>query len=193
MKLDFTHPYLNKRGLTEAAIEHFGLGFAGRGVMKGRIAIPIHDEYGQLIAYAGRWAANPVPDEESRYKLPEGFHKSQVLYNLHRVHELAGEKGLIVTEGFFTIFHLWQAGVSNAVALMGSSISDHQVELIAETLGPDGRVLLLMDEDDAGTDCRVECLEKLSPHVWVKSVRLPDGVRQPDEMDASSIAKLFIN
>ena len=72
-------------GLTEAAIEHFGLGFAGRGVMKGRIAIPIHDEYGQLIAYAGRWAANPVPDEESRYKLPDGFHKSQVLYNLHRV------------------------------------------------------------------------------------------------------------
>ena len=49
------------------------MGFAGRGVMKGRIAIPIHDEYGQLIAYAGRWAANPVPDEESRYKLPEGF------------------------------------------------------------------------------------------------------------------------
>jgi len=193
LKLDSSYPYLRDRGLTQAAIEYFGLGFASRGVMKGRIAIPIHDEDGQLVAYAGRWAADLVPDEELRYKLPEGFHKSQVLYNLHRVKELAGEKGLVVTEGFFTLFHLWQAGILNAVALMGSSISDNQVELITKALGPDGKVQLLTDEDDAGADCRIECLEKLSPHVWVKSVRLPDGVRQPDEMDARSIAKLFIS
>ncbi len=160
--------------------------------MKGRIAIPIHDKEGQLVAYAGRWAAHPVPEDELRYKLPEGFYKSQVLYNLHRVEELAGEKGLIVAEGFFTVFHLWQAGILNAVALMGSSISDHQVELITKTLGPDGRVQLLTDEDDAGADCRIECFEKLSPRVWVKSIRLPDGVRQPDEMDAPSLAKLVI-
>ena len=106
--------------------------------------------------------------------------------------ELAREEGLILTEGFFTVFHLWQAGIANVASLMGSSISEHQVELITENLGPDGRVQLLMDEDDAGDECRGDCLEKLSPHVWVKSIRLPEDSRQPDEMDARSIAKLFI-
>ena len=191
LQLDETHLYLAQRGLKPETIAEFGLGFSSRGVMKDRIAIPIHDEYGQLVAYSGRWPGEP-PQGEPKYKLPEGFHKFQVLYNLHRVGELAREEGLILTEGFFTVFHLWQAGIANVASLMGSSISEHQVELITENLGPDGRVQLLMDEDDAGDECRGDCLEKLSPDVWVKSIRLPEDFRQPDEMDARSIAKLII-
>ena len=49
--------------------------------MSGRVVIPIHDDSGQLVAYAGR----AVDGSEPRYKLPAGFHKGQVLYNLHRV------------------------------------------------------------------------------------------------------------
>ena len=49
--------------------------------MSGRVVIPIHDEKGELVAYAGR----AIDDSEPRYKLPAGFHKSQVVYNLQRV------------------------------------------------------------------------------------------------------------
>jgi hypothetical protein len=55
LHLDPAHPYLRERGLSDEDIETFGLGLASRGVMAGRIAIPIHDELGQLVAYAGRW------------------------------------------------------------------------------------------------------------------------------------------
>ncbi len=50
-------------------IKHFGLGSASRGLMKGRIAIPIHNENGELVAYAGLSDAQVV--EEWRYLLNE--------------------------------------------------------------------------------------------------------------------------
>jgi DNA primase len=53
--LDQNHPYLKERGLEKETIKEFGIGFCKRGLMKDRIAIPIHNENGELVAYAGRW------------------------------------------------------------------------------------------------------------------------------------------
>jgi DNA primase len=50
--LDFMHPYLRSRGFTDETIRHFGLGYCKRGMLKGRIAIPLHDHQGQLIGYS---------------------------------------------------------------------------------------------------------------------------------------------
>lgn len=100
--LDPTHPYLAEQGVTQETITTFGLGYHdGRGIMHGRIVIPIHDEHGQLIAYADRWPGDDPPEGEPKYKFPPHFRKSLVLYNLHRAREHAGE-GLIVVEGFFS-------------------------------------------------------------------------------------------
>ena len=48
--------------------------------MSGRVVIPIHNERGELVAYAGR----SIDGSEPKYKLPAGFHKSLELFNLHR-------------------------------------------------------------------------------------------------------------
>ena len=195
LKLDATHPYLRHRGLTTETIDYFGLGYAARGVMKGRIAIPIHDsQTGQLLAYCGRWAGNEVPDEEVRYRMPEGFHKSQVVFNLHRAGELAREsKGLIVTEGFFDCFTLWQGGFPNTVSVMGSSLSQRQKELLIDCVGPQGKLTLLFDSDEAGKTCLAECLLQLTPHVFVKAVMLPEDVGQPDELSEQQIHQLLFS
>jgi DNA primase len=55
--------------------------------MAGRICIPVHDTGGQLVAYAGRWPGEDVPEDQERYKLPKNFQKSRVLFNLHRVRD----------------------------------------------------------------------------------------------------------
>lgn len=56
--VDSSHRYLAKRGITNEAAAHFGAGFyAGRGSMSRRIVIPIHDDRGTLVAYAGRATA----------------------------------------------------------------------------------------------------------------------------------------
>jgi DNA primase len=104
--LDPAHPYLTERGFTPETIAHFGVGWCtGKGIMAGRIAIPMHNEQGELVAYAGRWPGEP-PDGEGKYKLPTGFHKSLVVYNLHRAMDHAKDQGLIVVEGFFDCMRL---------------------------------------------------------------------------------------
>jgi len=64
--------------------------------MQGRIAIPIHDDQGRLVAYCGRALGADAP----RYRFPGGFQKGQVLFNYHRA-RATSEHQVIVVEGFF--------------------------------------------------------------------------------------------
>jgi DNA primase len=187
--LDYNHPYLFERGLSKEAIEYFGMGFCSKGLMKDRIVIPIHNQKGELVAYAGRWPGDP-PESEGKYKLPPKFSKSAVVFNLHRAKEFA-DKGLILVEGYFDVFKLWQAGFSNAVALMGSQMSKEQEELIIETIGSNGRVILLFDNDEAGIKCQQDVLERLAKKCFVKVSSLPEGIRQVDEMEVEKIKVLL--
>lgn len=70
LKVDPKHPYLKERGLKKETIEVFGLGFCSRGLMKDRIAIPIHNKDGELVAYCGRWPGEDPPEGEEKYKMP---------------------------------------------------------------------------------------------------------------------------
>jgi DNA primase len=49
--LDAEHPYLLGRGFTPETVEHFGLGFCSRGLLKDRVAIPLHDVAGALVGF----------------------------------------------------------------------------------------------------------------------------------------------
>ena len=51
LSVDGAHPYLARRGMDPPTVGHFGVGYYGaRGLMSGRIAIPIHDDQGRLVA-----------------------------------------------------------------------------------------------------------------------------------------------
>ena len=161
--------------------------------MKDRIAIPIHNKDGELVAYCGRWPGEDPPEGEEKYKMPAGFLKSSVLFNLHRVdHELVQDQGMIVTEGFFDAMRIYEAGYRNVVALMGASMSDGQKELLREILGPQGKVTLLFDGDEAGILCQSQCLEALAPHLYIKTVQLEDGL-QPDGLKDTHLKELLSN
>jgi DNA primase len=169
--IDPSHPYLKARGLTDETITTFGLGyFSGKGSMHGRIVIPVHNEHGELVAYAGRWPRDP-PEHEPKYKLPANFHKSLVLYNLNRAREHTTD-GLIVVEGFMSVFALWQNGRRNVVAVMGNHVSFEQEQFITATVGPKGRVLIAFDDDEAGRKGSADVAARLAPHVFVRTVSL---------------------
>jgi len=153
-------------------------------MMNGRVVIPIHNEKGELIAYAGRWPGDP-PEGEGKYKLPPKFQKSHVVFNLHRAIE--ANKGreikeLILVEGYFSVFKLWEAGFPNAVALMGSQLSEHQEKLIISAVGSGGRVALLFDKDGSGLTCQQDVMKRLVRRCFVKVVELPEGITQPDQL-----------
>jgi len=102
--IDGTHPYLADRGITEKTAVEFGVGFyAGPGLMHGRLVIPIHNADGQLIAYCGRSVDQTPP----RYRVPPGFAKSAVLFNMHRA-AATEENAVVVVEGFFDCMQVHQ-------------------------------------------------------------------------------------
>jgi len=187
--LNTAHPYLEARGLDEETIATFGLGLCSKGSMAGRIVIPIHNKDGQLVAYAGRFPGDP-PEGEGKYKLPAGFHKSAELFNLHRATpEVRADCPLIVVEGFFDVIHLWQLGCRTAVALMGSTLSEEQARLVAAHAK--GKVLLMFDQDAAGEEGMHKALLLLAPELFVRVIRLPSNLAQPEQLSSEDLEALL--
>ena len=106
-KLEREHPYLAERSLTLETIVDFGVGYCAKGMMAERIAIPIRNESGEVLAYAGRWPGEPA-EGTPKYKLPQGFRKSLELFNLDRAIKEPGP--LVIVEGFFGCMKLHQLG-----------------------------------------------------------------------------------
>jgi len=193
-ELDASHPYLFQRGFTRATVDHFGLGYCGRGLLAGRIAIPLHDQQARLIGYAGRLVDDSAVNEDNpRYRfpgprerkgVPVEFRKTWFLYNGHRFKEPLGE--LIVVEGFTAVWWLHQHGFSNVGAPMGADFSERQAELLVKLTRPDARIWLLPDGDKAGERCAGEMLRAISPHRFCRWVRLHEG-QQPTDLAAQQL------
>jgi len=188
--LDSDHRYLFERGLSEETIATFGLGYCSRGPLAGWIAIPVHNGTGELVAYAGRWPGKP-PQGTPKYLLPRGFRKSLELFNLHRAKAAEARQPVVVVEGFFGCMTVSQAGHRRVVSLMGSMLSDAQEELIVHTAGPNGKVILLFDEDEAGRKGRTEAGSRLSRSVKVNAVRFDIEGMQPDQLHPETLLNLL--
>jgi len=186
-RLSFTlrlqwHPYLEQRGIQGQTAAWFGAGYyGGSGFLRGRMVFPIHDEGGELVAYAGR----TMDGREPRYLFPPGFHKSQVVFNLHRAIEFAARQGgvAIVVEGLFDCLKVHQAGYGNVVALRGASLSDRQSELLEKYFR---ELVVMLDGDEAGRRAsRVLATRWPAAHTaWV-----PAG-RQPDQLSSEDIKRI---
>jgi DNA primase len=182
--IDPAHPYLKSRGVDEETAKRFGIGyFPGRGSMHGRVVFPIHNEKGELVAYAGR----AIDESAPRYKFPAGFHKSLELYNLHRtIGEENQRRRVVVVEGFFDCLRVMAAGFP-CVALMGSALSKTQEELLVRHFKV---ACLLFDSDEAGNAAAIDGLTRLGRRMWVCGPMLPDG-KQPDMLTPEEIQALL--
>lgn len=187
--LDGSHPYLAERGLSAETIAHFGIGYCPKGIMAGRIAIPIHNADGQIVANAGRWPGTPEEGKE-KYRLPGKFKKTLEVFNYHRAALELDTTPLVIVEGFFGVMHLWQHGIRRVVALMGWHMSIRQEELIGCLVTADSRIVLMLDDDEAGNTARQKIAPRLAERCFVRSFRWPGGVHEPDELTAEQVAEL---
>lgn len=179
--LQSDHSYLKQRGIDPLLADQFGIGFyAGAGIMSGRVAIPIHNQRGALVGYAGR----AVDGRGPRYRFPRGFQKSSELYNLHR----CTGTSIVLVEGFFDALNVLQAGF-NAVALMGVALSEQQKTLLLHRFS---EVVLLLDGDVAGRRATERIRDALKQDVRVRIGIVPEG-RQPDGLCAGQITELVNN
>lgn len=183
------HPFFTEKGIEPETVEYFDLGYCERGMMKGRIAIPVHDEKGELVAYCGRAVTDDQAKQEGKYKLPPNFNKSAVVYNLNR--QQGQPDCLILVESYLSVFRLHQSGFPNVAALMGSSLSERQAELISGLLGPHGHIVLLFDADESGRKCTDDCLSRLKNRLFVKSIDVSPYGKKPHHLNPEQLRGLL--
>ncbi len=125
--LEPAHDALKGLGIATETLEHFGAGYAPKGIMRGRLAIPIHNLKGQLVAYCGHMVGE---GQEPKLIFPNGFDPAAYLFNAQRIAE--GE--LILTRSVLSPMKAFEAGIENTIAVLTEVISADQLTLIADLM-----------------------------------------------------------
>ncbi|HEV2820061.1 MAG TPA: DNA primase, partial [Solirubrobacteraceae bacterium] len=146
---------------------------------RSQIMFPLCDARGRVLGFAGRRMGE---DRGPKYiNSPEGdlFHKGRMVFaaDLARAHAAkAGE--VVVAEGYTDVLMLHQAGLRNAVATMGTALTEEQVGELAR-LAP--TVLLALDSDSAGQEAMVRAARAAAgKRVDLRVVPLPEGLDPAD-------------
>ena len=165
-------------------IDRFSLGLASKRskTIGGRLAIPIHNEKGELIAYCGR----ALDDADPKYRLPTNFRKDLAIFNLNRIP--VGEDApdtIVLVESYLSVIkhHAKDLAIASP---MGRSISEDQIALLQEWGFQ--KVIVLADGDEPGRQGARSIAGALAPFLWARVIDLPDGQKphhlKPDELRA---------
>ncbi len=149
---------------------------------RGRLMIPIRDPRGRVIAFGGRILGQGEPKYLNSPETPL-FDKGRQLYNLDRAQAAARKAGrVIVVEGYMDVIGLDRAGIGEAVAPLGTALTEDQLRLLWRlTPSP----ILCFDGDAAGQRAAIRAAERalplLGPDHSLSFVELPEG-QDPDDI-----------
>jgi DNA primase len=197
--------YLRSREIPEEISKKFLLGYAPRGYSRslnidkeiakklgllnskgkeffsGRLIIPIFSHSGKVIAFAGRILKENV--QSPKYiNSPESdiFKKGNIFYGFYQSKEsILREKKIFIVEGYFDVISLHKVGIKNAVASMGTSLTENQAKLVKRY---SATPILMFDGDGAGRKATLRSARTFySLGVEPLIVELPKG-EDPDSM-----------
>ena len=200
--------YLQKRGVTDAIVQEFALGYAkpewdgllrhlkqkghafgqmekaglivkrseGEGYydrFRGRIIFPIRDIAGKVIAFGGRVMDDSLPKYLNSSETPL-YSKSNTLYCLDMAKELGRRQGyFIIVEGYLDAIACHQYGVRNAVATLGTALTEGHLRLMRRF---SDKLVLIFDPDPAGVKASLRGSDLfMTSGMKVNVVSLPDG------------------
>lgn len=149
---------------------------------RGRVMIPIRDQRGRVIAFGGRILDSGEPKYLNSPDTPL-FDKGRTLFNLDRAGAAARKAGrVIVVEGYMDVIALDRAGIGEAVAPLGTALTEHQLErLWRMTELP----ILCFDGDAAGQKAAIRAAHRALPLIGpgrsLRFVTLPQG-QDPDDL-----------
>ncbi|MDP3526189.1 MAG: DNA primase, partial [Hoeflea sp.] len=148
-----------------------------------RIMFPILSSRERVIAFGGRALAEGAPAKYLNSNETELFHKGNVLYNYARARRACGQDGtLIVVEGYMDVIALAQAGIDNAIAPLGTALTENQLKL---TWRVTPQPVLCFDGDEAGQRAANRTVDLALPLIGAgRSLRiavLPPG-KDPDDL-----------
>ncbi|MGB7408480.1 MAG: DNA primase [Pontixanthobacter sp.] len=151
---------------------------------RSRLMLPIHDARGRVIAFGGRIleADTKAPKYLNSPDTPL-FDKGRTLYNLHRAGPASRQTNrLVVVEGYMDVIALADAGIEDAVAPLGTALTETQIELLWRMVDTP---ILCFDGDAAGQRAAKRAIDRalpnLQPNKSLAIVSLPSGM-DPDDL-----------
>ena len=172
--------YLRKKGFSSELIEKAGL-TVGRGTdrFRNRVMFPIFNLFDKVIAFGGRIIEkiDNVPKYLNSPTTPV-FEKKNVLYGLNFTKDFIRKRDFIIlVEGYMDFASLFQNGVFEVAAALGTAFTDRHAKLIRRFAS---KVYLSFDADEAGLKAAVRSFEILANEsLFVYAINLPEG-EDPD-------------
>ncbi len=144
---------------------------------RNRLMFPIIDVRGNVIAFGGR----ALGEDSAKYmNSPETpvFHKGRNLFSLNLAKSQGMKEGLILVEGYMDVISLYQRGITNAVAGLGTALTEEQARLIKRYAS---QVYVCYDGDEAGQKAAQKAIALLTEAGNVVKVISFTGAKDPDE------------
>lgn len=166
--------YYQGRLITKESVQKFQLGYSDKRDM---VTIPVHSPDGMCVGFVGRSV------EGKEFKNSPKLPKSKTLFNIHRVKT---SRSVYVVESSFDAIRLDQCGMP-AVATLGASVNNTQIDLLQKYFND---IIVIADNDEAGSGMRDRLVEKLGPRVTV--LQLDKQYKDIGDMDDESIKNLRV-
>jgi DNA primase len=156
---------------------------------RGRLIFPLADHRGRVLGFAGRAQRD---DHRPKYlNSPEGelFHKGEQLFAADLARAAAARaQAVVLVEGYTDVIALHQAGIDNAVGMMGTALTQRQIGEVARLVGPDGTLHIALDADNSGQEAmlRASRLER-ARDLRFDIVELPESTDPADLLAAEGV------
>ncbi|WP_346916308.1 DNA primase [Clostridium sp.] len=174
--------YLKQRGFSEEEILELGLTTKNEkgniyDRFRNRIIFPVFNVSGRVIGFGGRVLDDSKPKYLNSPETPI-FHKGTNLYGLNLAIKNNSARTVIMVEGYMDVISLFQQGVTNVVATLGTALTEGQCKLLKRYIDT---VIVSFDSDAAGQNATIRGLEILQKSGFnLKILRIPRG-KDPDE------------
>jgi DNA primase len=177
----FSEPELLAVGLVKRGRQRSGI----YDPFRGRLIFPLTDHRGRVMGFAGRALRE---DHRPKYlNSPEGelFHKGRQLFgvDIARAAAAKAQEALLV-EGYTDVLALHQAGIENAVGVMGTALTEAQVGEFARLVGPEGRLHIALDADASGQEAMLRAADLATARAMEFDVVQLPGTTDPAELVA---------
>jgi DNA primase len=125
-----------------------------------QLIFPLQNEKGKIVAFAARQVEDSKWLGSKYVYLPnyEKYQKSQIIYNYFTVKQMSEIGFCYLVEGFFDMISLNQAGITNCLASLGTSLSKSQISLLK---GLKKKIILFLDGDSAGEQAVIKIVISL--------------------------------
>ncbi|HSJ16823.1 MAG TPA: DNA primase [Solirubrobacterales bacterium] len=154
-----------------------------------RIVFPVRDPRGRVMGFGARWLGEDAKGPKY-LNSPEGvFRKSEMLFGIDQARQAIARGGrAVVVEGYTDVLALHQAGITEAVAVMGTAITPDQLKSLSRYTE---EVVLAMDADRAGEDAMIRAQRVAGARrMRLRVAEMPKGVDPADMVGEGSAERM---